>query len=274
MGEVRVPADALYGAQTQRAVENFPISAIRPRAGADRRARPHQEGRRARQRGARRRSTAPSPTRSSRPPTRSIAGEYARPVPDRRLPDRLGHVVEHEHERGARDARHRAPRRRRCTPTTTSTPRSRRTTCSRPRCTSPSPARSSTTSSRRSTTSPSALEAKAEAVAGVVKSGRTHLMDATPVTLGQEFGGYARQMRLGIERVAVGAPPRRRGAARRHRRRHRHQHARWASRSRSSRCSPPTPSCRSPRRGTTSRRRATATGSSRRPARCAPSRSR
>ena len=46
-----------------------------------------------------------------------------------------------------------------------------------------------------------ALEAKAEAWKDVVKSGRTHLMDATPVTLGQEFGGYARQMRLGIERV-------------------------------------------------------------------------
>lgn len=46
-----------------------------------------------------------------------------------------------------------------------------------------------------------ALEAKAEAWKSVVKSGRTHLMDATPVTLGQEFGGYARQMRLGIERV-------------------------------------------------------------------------
>jgi fumarate hydratase class II len=46
-----------------------------------------------------------------------------------------------------------------------------------------------------------ALETKAEAWKDVVKSGRTHLMDATPVTLGQEFGGYARQMRLGIERV-------------------------------------------------------------------------
>ncbi|MEO6942229.1 MAG: class II fumarate hydratase [Terrimesophilobacter sp.] len=45
------------------------------------------------------------------------------------------------------------------------------------------------------------LEKKAVAWAGVVKSGRTHLMDATPVTLGQEFGGYARQIRLGIERV-------------------------------------------------------------------------
>lgn len=46
-----------------------------------------------------------------------------------------------------------------------------------------------------------AFEEKAEAWSDVVKSGRTHLMDATPVTLGQEFGGYARQMRLGIERV-------------------------------------------------------------------------
>ncbi|GAA1963467.1 class II fumarate hydratase [Microbacterium aquimaris] len=46
-----------------------------------------------------------------------------------------------------------------------------------------------------------ALEAKAEEWKEVVKSGRTHLMDATPVTLGQEFGGYARQIRLGIERV-------------------------------------------------------------------------
>jgi fumarate hydratase class II len=45
------------------------------------------------------------------------------------------------------------------------------------------------------------LEAKAAEWANVVKSGRTHLMDATPVTLGQEFGGYARQIRLGIERV-------------------------------------------------------------------------
>jgi fumarate hydratase class II len=47
----------------------------------------------------------------------------------------------------------------------------------------------------------SALEAKAEEFADVVKAGRTHLMDAVPVTLGQEFGGYAAQVRLGIERV-------------------------------------------------------------------------
>ena len=47
----------------------------------------------------------------------------------------------------------------------------------------------------------SALERKAEEFADVVKAGRTHLMDAVPVTLGQEFGGYAAQIRLGVERV-------------------------------------------------------------------------
>ncbi|MFL5931556.1 MAG: class II fumarate hydratase [Gaiellaceae bacterium] len=46
-----------------------------------------------------------------------------------------------------------------------------------------------------------ALEAKAEEFGDVVKSGRTHLMDAVPVTLGQEFGGYAAQVREGVERV-------------------------------------------------------------------------
>ena len=50
------------------------------------------------------------------------------------------------------------------------------------------------------------LEAKAKEFAEVVKSGRTHLMDATPVTLGQEFGGYAAQIRRGIERVEASLP--------------------------------------------------------------------
>jgi fumarate hydratase class II len=56
------------------------------------------------------------------------------------------------------------------------------------------------------TTLAEALEAKAGEFAGVVKSGRTHLMDATPVTLGQEFGGYAAQVRYGIERVEATLP--------------------------------------------------------------------
>ncbi|HWB71848.1 MAG TPA: class II fumarate hydratase [Egibacteraceae bacterium] len=45
------------------------------------------------------------------------------------------------------------------------------------------------------------LAAKAEEFADVVKPGRTHLMDATPITLGQEFSGYARQVRLAAARV-------------------------------------------------------------------------
>ena len=46
-----------------------------------------------------------------------------------------------------------------------------------------------------------ALEEKRDLWKNVVKAGRTHLMDATPVTLGQEFGGYAAQIRYAIERV-------------------------------------------------------------------------
>jgi fumarate hydratase class II len=50
------------------------------------------------------------------------------------------------------------------------------------------------------------LTAKAAEFATVVKSGRTHLMDATPVTLGQEFGGYAAQVAYGIERLTASLP--------------------------------------------------------------------
>lgn len=50
------------------------------------------------------------------------------------------------------------------------------------------------------------LERKAVEFKDVVKSGRTHLMDATPVTLGQEFGGYAAQVRYGIERIEASLP--------------------------------------------------------------------
>jgi fumarate hydratase, class II len=46
-----------------------------------------------------------------------------------------------------------------------------------------------------------ALERKADEFADQVKTGRTHLMDAVPVTLGQEFGGYATQVKLGADRV-------------------------------------------------------------------------
>src|SRR5581483_4711241 len=50
------------------------------------------------------------------------------------------------------------------------------------------------------------LERKAAEFDDVVKSGRTHLMDAVPVTLGQEFSGYAAQVRQGIARVQAALP--------------------------------------------------------------------
>jgi fumarate hydratase class II len=50
------------------------------------------------------------------------------------------------------------------------------------------------------------LERRAAEFGTVVKSGRTHLMDATPVTLGQEFGGYAAQIRYGVERLHAVLP--------------------------------------------------------------------
>jgi fumarate hydratase, class II len=52
----------------------------------------------------------------------------------------------------------------------------------------------------------SAFENKAAELESVVKAGRTHLMDATPVTVGQEFGGYAAQIRIGIERLETSLP--------------------------------------------------------------------
>src|SRR5918993_166644 len=51
-----------------------------------------------------------------------------------------------------------------------------------------------------------ALDEKARAFADVVKIGRTHLQDATPVTLGQEFSGYAAQVQLGIARIETTLP--------------------------------------------------------------------
>ena len=74
-------------------------------------------------------------------------------------------------------------------------------TSSRRPCTSRRRARSPPTCCRRSVAWPKALEAKAVEFDDVVKSGRTHLMDAVPVTLGQEFAGYAAQVEQGIARV-------------------------------------------------------------------------
>ena len=51
-----------------------------------------------------------------------------------------------------------------------------------------------------------ALDAKAKEYADIIKIGRTHTQDATPLTLGQEFGGYVQQLAFGIERIKVCMP--------------------------------------------------------------------
>jgi len=51
-----------------------------------------------------------------------------------------------------------------------------------------------------------ALDVKAKEYADIVKIGRTHTQDATPLTLGQEFGGYVQQLAFGIERIQVTLP--------------------------------------------------------------------
>ena len=109
--------------------------------------------------------------------------------------------------------------------------------------------------------------------AEVVKSGRTHLMDATPVTLGQEFGGYAAadplRRRTGCRRRAAA----RRAAAGRHRCRHRHQRPAGFAADVIMRAGRRDRPAARPRPATTSRPRAPATLSSSSPASCAPSRS-
>ena len=134
----------------------------------------------------------------------------ARSVRRRRLSGRRRHVAQHERERGARQSRRRdssasrAAPTRACTRTITSTWASRRTTSSRRRrasrcCSAP----------RRSSPPPRALAdslaRKADEFADVLKTGRTHLQDAVPITLGQEFGGYAACVRRGADDVDAAA---------------------------------------------------------------------
>ena len=119
-----------------------------------------------------------------------------------------------------------------------------------------------------------ALAAKADEFADIVKTGRTHLMDAVPVTLGQEFGGYAAQVREGHARVESRSAAPRPDPARRHRDGHRPQHPPGVRRAGARAPRGRHRASRSRRRPTRSRRRLLATAWSRRPARSRPSPSR
>ena len=125
--------EQLWGGETTKAVDNFPVSGERVPVVGRALARPDQGRRGARERRARAARRRPRRAHRAPRPTRSPQGEPRRPVPDRRLPDRLGHLVEHERQRGHR----RRWRARARTPTTTSTWASPPTTCSRAPCTSP-----------------------------------------------------------------------------------------------------------------------------------------
>ena len=115
MGEVRVPARAKWRAQTQRAVENFPISG-QPIERELIRGLALIKGFGARVR-AERGLLDPDKAAAIRPPPLEVAPRrLGRRVPDRRVPDRLRHVLEHERQRGHRDARLGAARRRRRAP--------------------------------------------------------------------------------------------------------------------------------------------------------------
>ena len=200
MGEVRVPADALYGAQTQRAVENFPISGRR-------------FGRRFIQALGRLKQAAAETNAElgflSADMGRAIA-EAADEVADGRWDDHFPLDVYqtgsgtstnmNANEVIAALAGRRMDGERvhpndhvNCGQSSNDViPTAIHVSCRAALAEELIPAL---------TRLRDALAEKARAFDGIVKSGRTHLMDATPVRLGQEFGGYARQAAKGIERL-------------------------------------------------------------------------
>ena len=173
-----------------------------------------------------------------------------RRVPARGVPDRLGHAVQHERQRGDRQPRDRARRRhdRLEDAGPSQRPRqpraSRRTTSSRRRCMSRRSRRSTHACSRRSARLRDTLDRQVARVCRHRDVGRTHLQDATPITLGQVIVGLGRAAR---RRAPRRSSPARRGCTardRRHRGRHRAERARGfgdARRGASSRTQPGKP---------------------------------
>ena len=112
-----------------------------------------------------------------------------------------------------------------CIPTITSTPRSRRTTRSHRRRESPRCCNSRPRCCPRSQSLRQSLIELADRHVDTVKMARTHLMDAVPMTFGQEVGGWARSIELSAERITTLLPRLSRAAARRNRRRYRPERA-------------------------------------------------
>ncbi len=219
MGEMTVPAHVLYGATTQRAVLNFPVSgrpvppevirafALLKRACAEVELRAEE---------ARPEAAAASSCDACDVDHRRAGrtAEYARRRCMEHFPIdvfqtgsgtstnmNVNEVISNLACRSGR--RPIGSRRIRSTRTTTSTWASPPTTRSRPRCRSPRPWRSRAPGPGTRARSPQRSSARHGSGTTIVKIGRTHLMDATPIRLGQEFSGYAAQAR--VRRAPCGA---------------------------------------------------------------------
>ena len=205
MGEMRVPADALYGAQTQRAVENFPISSLRfPREfiramGLIKRAAAHANM----DLGLLDRKTGQAIVSAAQEVIEGKLDQHfvldifqtgsgtstnmnANEVISNRAIQILGGVV------GSKTPVH---------------PNDHVNMGQSSNDVIPTAMHVAAVEAIEGSLIPAlrklqaALEAKAKEFDAIVKIGRTHLQDATPVRLGQEFGGYARQVELGVRRL-------------------------------------------------------------------------
>src|SRR5690554_2974455 len=204
MGEVRVPADALYRAQTQRAVENFPISGIT----LERR---HIEGlARVKKAAARANAELGVLDQAIADAIVAAADEVASGIHD-------GHFPVDVYQTGSGTSSNMNTNEVLATLATKSLgsevhPNDHVNASQSSNDVFPTSVHLAATAGVVHDLIPAldhlakSLEAKASEFAGVVKSGRTHLMDATPVTLGQEFGGYAAAVRYGIERLEAALP--------------------------------------------------------------------
>src|SRR3569833_1201526 len=204
MGELQVPADALWGAQTQRAVQNFPISGIRlPRAFIGALALVKQAAARANTR------------------LELLDGAIAQAIDAAAADVAVGRHDEHfpidvfqtgsgtSTNMNANEVIASLATRRLGKPVH---PNDHVNASQSSNDVFPSAIHVATTRAIVRDLIPAlrhleaSLSRKAEEFATVVKSGRTHLMDATPVPLGQEFGGYAATVRYGVERLQASLP--------------------------------------------------------------------
>ena len=210
IGAIDVPASAYWGAQTQRSLQNFKI-------GGERMPPPliralgiiKQAAARVNVEAGLLDAELGAVIDNGR--RRGHLGRARRPLPPRRLADRLGHPEQHERQRG--------DRKRACEilgqPMGQKTPVHPNDHVNRSQSsndTFPTAMHIAAVEQCHHLLLPAlehlhrALAAKSEAFADIVKIGRTHLQDATPLTLGQEFSGYATQVEYGIERVRAALP--------------------------------------------------------------------